>query len=52
MYGGIMIRTLTWLATAVTVAVPVTLILCRLNSKRRRDLLNRRYDTDEILFDL
>ncbi len=47
-----MARTFTWLATAVTLAVPVTLMLCKLSSKRKQDLLNRRYDTDEILFDL
>jgi hypothetical protein len=45
-------RTMTWIATAVTLAVPVTLILCKLNSKRKENLVNKRYTTDDILFDI
>jgi hypothetical protein len=45
-------KTITWIATAITLAVPMTLLVCRMNSKRKRNIVNRRYHTDEVLFDI
>ncbi len=47
-----MTKTATWIATAITLAVPVTLLFCKLNTKRKQNIINRRYSTDDILFDL
>lgn len=47
-----MSKTITWIATAVTFAVPMTLLICKLHSKRKENLVNRRYTTDDILFDI
>jgi hypothetical protein len=47
-----MSKTVTWIATAVTLAVPMTLLFCKLNSKRKENIVNKRYSTDDILFDI
>jgi len=47
-----MTKTVTWIATAVTLAVPVTLLFCKLNTKRKENIINKRYSTDDILFDI
>gem|GEM_PF-1701057 len=47
-----MSKTITWIATAVTFAVPMTLLICKLHAKRKENLVNRRYTTDDILFDI
>lgn len=47
-----MSKTFTWIATAVTLAVPVTVIFIKLNTKRKENIVNRRYSTDDILFDI
>jgi hypothetical protein len=47
-----MSKTVTWIATAVTLAVPMTLLFCKLNSKRKENIVNIRYSTDDILFDI
>lgn len=47
-----MSKTVTWIATAVTLAVPVTLLLFKLKTKRKENIINKRYSTDDILFDI